>query len=81
MKDVRLDPVRAYWLLEWNTRRCLYHEIAESHNKSVMALSACFGLDINKDYLIKEARTRIRRLCEISHPWNVDEESFGAWFK
>jgi hypothetical protein len=81
MKEIHLDPIHVYRLLEWNTRRCLYHEIAESHHESKTALTVCLALDISKDYLIKEARTRIRRQCEVPRPWQVDEESFGAWFR
>jgi len=53
---------RAMDLLLWNTRRAIFHEIAERRGVTYSAVGACLALSCGENYLEKEAVTRIKRV-------------------
>jgi len=79
MLNVRLDMDRAMDLLLWNTRRAIFHEIAEKKMVTYSALGACLAITCKDDYLVKEAVTRIKRVCRLPKYWFEDWDGAGAW--
>jgi hypothetical protein len=75
--NVRLDMDRAMDLLMWYTRRCIFHEIAASEGKTYSAVGACLAISSRDDYLLKEAVTRIRRVCVLPGYWYEDWQGAG----
>jgi hypothetical protein len=79
MHNLRLDLDKVADMLLWNTRRCLFHEIAERKDVTYSATAACLGLNLGEDYLVKEAVTRIKRRCAGRRYWFEDWGEAGAW--
>ena len=77
--NVRLDMDRAMDLLLWNTRRAIFHEIAEKRGTTCSAITACLAITCKDDYLVKEAVTRIKRVCILPGYWFEDWEGAGTW--
>jgi len=71
---------RAMDLLLWNTRRAIFHEIAERRGVTYSAVGACLALSCGENYLEKEAVTRIKRVCRLPKYWFEDWERAGQWF-
>lgn len=81
MLNVRLDMDRAMDLLLWNTRRCIFHEIAENRGVTYSAIGACLAITCKDDYLVKEAVTRIKRVCVLPPQYAEDWDGAGAWLR